>query len=172
MFVKISKTDNKVLRWLSKATDKNEDRPVLRAIHLDDSAAVTSDGHRLHAAKLETVEERGTFEFAKIPAGSTVAEAEPADGQFPRYQQIIDDLPDGGIEVVVNANYLRDAIQGMTGKDAWVRLIAHENHKPLEVYGEVAGQPAYAVVMPIVPWMAGEESFEEDKPKWRPGREG
>lgn len=168
MKLQISKNDNKILRWLNRATGREKfkgeySRPVLSGINMD-GVVMATDGFRCHAAKLEAETPEGIVRFGKIPATAEEIEGEVVEGRYPDMRTVIPTTSPLA-QVVVDANYLAHVLEGMKGRDKWVRICLHGINSPLEVFGKVGGQPAYALIMPIHTYDGAANL------KWKPGKE-
>ena len=93
VLVKISKTGNKGLRWVSKAVAKDHSRPVLNCVS-QNGATVGCDGYRLHATSVEGLDD-GLWNVGKVPAAATVLEVADASdaGTYPDWTQIVPERP-------------------------------------------------------------------------------
>lgn len=167
------------LRWTHKAVSRDNSRLVLRYVARIDGALVASDGYRLHAVQADTVLDEwpelwapvshthyGTICIApSIPAKAGVLEiADPGvlgDGD-PQYPNLATVFPteEPVFKIAVNPQYLREALDGMTGQ---VMLRFYGEFKPIEVLGIAGDSKAYALVMPM---------NMRDVPidTWRPGK--
>jgi len=121
--------------WLSKATDQDSDRPVLQRIHYEDGLAIATDGYNLHVTTAE---------------------------KYPDWRSVIKTIdPENGIYFAIDAKKLIKAIEGMDT----VTFHVSGAMEPVEISGEISGDPFYAVVMPM------RKGARDDDPKdvfWRP----
>ena len=156
--VELDKASNQTLRWVQKATaNKSDNRPILQGVYVD-GAILAADGFRIHAAPrphmVSDELEGKILDFGKIPARAEQVEAEEVEGRWPDYSVIVPrDEPD--FEIWCNAQYLIDALRGMTNGIKRVRIAVHNQTslnggtiQIIEVHGEGPdGQAAYALVM-------------------------
>lgn len=153
MIVRMTKKENKLLRWLQKAIANDVSRPALNGVNVN-GAMVTCDGFRLHATRhiLPALAEgdNAIVEFDAVRAGQELAEPAPVpDCTYPDIHSIVP-TTEPELSVYVNRKYLQDAIAMADGKDGRVRLVFRGDTSPVEVYGRTSDdEPCYALVMPI-----------------------
>ena len=145
-----SKEETKRVRWLQKATDK--DRTMLSGIHVHNGSAVSTDGYKMFASTTPA-----GFESAEpvtlridLPASSTIAEVSTIDEPFVGYADILP-KSEPVFEIHMDAALLADALAACTGRDLTdriVRLVFRGDNMPMEVFGRMADQPVYALIMP------------------------
>jgi DNA polymerase III sliding clamp (beta) subunit (PCNA family) len=162
----IGKPVNYALRWLLRATAKEDSRPVLKCVQVDskDTFAVTADGFRLHFIHLDD-EDWDTFMPADLPEGKInvekpgvndykveVSESE-INSPFPDVLEIVP-RTEPTFVIGVNPRYLIDALSEME-PDKPVALAFHAPTSPFEVFGRLKGGKkyggfkAYSVIMPM-----------------------
>jgi len=146
-----SKEETKRVRWLQKATDK--DRAMLSGIHVHNGSAVSTDGYKMFAsttpAGFESAEPV-TLRIDNLPATSTIAEVSTIAEPFVSYADILPKT-EPVFEINMDAALLADALAACTGKDLTdriVRLVFRGDNMPMEVFGRMADQPVYALIMP------------------------
>ena len=146
-----SKEETKRVRWLQKATDK--DRTMLSGIHVHNGSAVSTDGYKMFASTTPAGFESPdpvTLRIDSLPASSTIAEVSTIDEPFVRYADILPKT-EPVFEIHMDAALLADALSACTGKDLTdriVRLVFRGDNMPMEVFGRMADQPVYALIMP------------------------
>jgi len=130
--------------WVERATAKDSDRPTLKRINFEDGLIVATDGFRLHVAKDDNL-------------------------PYPKWRDGVSEVienKESGIYIMLDAEYLKDAIQGGHS----VILHVTEFDKPIELnvisYGD---RTNYALIMPKV---TGEEANKVIKDFWRPVEKG
>ena len=91
-----------------------------------------------------------TLRIDSLPASSTIAEVSTIEDRFPNYADILPKA-DPVFEINVDAALLADALAACTGRDLTdriVRLVFRGDNMPMEVFGRMADQPVYALIMP------------------------
>ena len=162
-----TKTDADRLRWLQKAVSKDEDRPNITGIYIEETLAAATDGFRLHVTpRPECVLDTGIINEADGRAfpvsykGIFRAFAKVISERFPRYKEIIPQKQEVAGRAVVNARYLSDAIAGLGHVPVEITIYKEEkitlSSKP--GYIELRTQtdnPRYALIMPMhnVEWL-------------------
>lgn len=159
MYIRLSKEESKLMKFVSRARSTDMARPILEGVHLN-GAAVASDGWRLHAVRSSDLpslaqEElpTGTYDFdaknLRITGGGSLLDVDQLEGgRFPDWSQIIDGQQDETSVVCFNPAFVIDALREMD-KGEMVRLVLHGKTNPMEIHGKINGNPAYALVMPM-----------------------
>ena len=150
--------ETKRLRWLAKATSKEESRPVLQTIHVNNGTSVATDGYRLFAtttpvalAQDALVAESSMTRIESLPATSTIAQVSSVhEGRYPEYTAILPKR-DPEFSISLDANLLREALEACRKDDKLVTLRFWDDTSAFEVLGKMDGQPIYALIMPMRP---------------------
>jgi len=175
--VRITKEENRSLRWAAKAATTDADRPILQGLNVSDEAIIGCDTFRLHAVQpiADAPQHNGsgsvTLQFGKIPASASILEAEPVEGNYPDFRQIIPGqgprVPPDPVVICFNPSYLREALEGMEGM-VELRIRADQGLEPVEILGHQDGNARYALVMPM--HNGDPNRYSPVRPgTWRPG---
>ena len=146
-----NRDETKRVRWLQKATDK--DRTMLSGIHVHNGSVVSTDGYKMFASTTPAGFESPdpvTLRIDSLPASSTIAEVSTIDERFPDYAAIMP-KSEPVFEIQMDAALLADALSACTGKDLTdriVRLVFRGDNMPMEMFGRMADNPVYALIMP------------------------
>lgn len=88
------------LLWVLKAASKDQLRPNLTGIFIDDHHAVCTDGHRMHIAELDTAPESGLYLVRQATKKQIILEK--ADMEFPQYGRV---FPSDKPEISFSSTY-------------------------------------------------------------------
>ncbi|MCK4518428.1 hypothetical protein KAT92_06630, partial [Candidatus Babeliales bacterium] len=129
MLIKLSKPQEKALRYVDRARSKDKAYPSFSAVRMNGKAEA-ADGHRYHAVNV-AFETKGLWHYDKPAA---VLELEPEDGALPDLSRI---CPRGvpQSEITLDAKMLRDALQGLKGM---VTLTVYGKTLGMTVQGRVS----------------------------------
>jgi hypothetical protein len=129
--------------WVERATSKTNDRPTLKRINFEDGLIVATDGFRLHVTQDD-------------------------NPPYPKWREKVSEVferKNDGIYVMIDGEYLRDAIEG--GHSIILHVTAFNEPVELNVvsYGD---KKNYAMIMPKV---VGPEANKAIDDFWRPIKE-
>tara|TARA_Y100000310_G_C20699211_1_gene828114 strand:- start:2447 stop:2956 length:510 start_codon:yes stop_codon:yes gene_type:complete len=158
MQLKLTRLQNRALRWIKNAVSTDKSRPILTSINCEDAEGqrlISTDGFRLHIAQYDSEAITGLGEPPKkVLVKDTEIELEPTEGTFPNYRQIIPrDEP--VLEIAFNPQYIAEMCSDM---DTIVTIRLYGPHKPAEFlgsmrpkrYGETDEKvDVYGVLMPM-----------------------
>jgi hypothetical protein len=171
MFIKLNKIQSKLLAWVQRAIDPDEDREPLTGAYVSDSI-VGSDGVRLIAVKTESVLEDWDLvfndqvvRFGKIKAGENILEPQVLEhATFPDYMENVLPTGDPTFVTAFNPKFMIDFCRGLD-KDEAVRIVFYGRLSPFELHGTMEGEPVYGLIMPM-----DSEHADIAARTWRPGR--
>ena len=156
--VRVTKGGAKVLRWIQGATSREDERPVLKGVHVAGGVIAAIDGYRMHAAPvpegLDGCEGQtvafGNFGSALLVEGHEIT----GTGPFPDVSYLVKVRPDApeAVEFYVDAKFLAEALMGMAGthRGSPARIVFRSKKDAIEVYGKTPeGVSLYALVMPM-----------------------
>jgi len=156
--------DFNAINWVMKARSKDPVRPNIQGINVDTGVFCCTDGHRLHAAAVETYDvPNGTYAIKSI--NKSVIVLEKMDADFPDYDKVFPEFKpshrasyNGDKSTFIrdvyrkfasdqtgfNLDYLLDAyVENMTVEMAGTG----KAFKPLTIWDE--GQSRAALIMPL-----------------------
>lgn len=173
MITKLSKIESKILRFVQRATSKDEYREVLTGIFVN-GATVSADGYRIHAVESESIPtldellpDGGLVRIATMKRGENYIEPQELKDKFPNYNAIIDEKKDITTDMFFNPEFVVDALRDLDkGEPTRIRMFG--KMQPFEIYGTIDGRPCYALIMP----MTNPDNGHNRALDWRPVASG
>jgi hypothetical protein len=142
--VKISKEQAAALKYVQQAASEDQGRPTLTPVRVNGSLEAC-DGIRIHAANIQLPEALEGLMFVE-KVQPTLESWKVIDCNYPDLVAI---MPKNAptVTVTFNAEYMREALTGLTGM---CELRIFTEHTPIEVAGHLPDDTAtYALVMPM-----------------------
>jgi len=161
--LKLSKSELKVLKFLTNGRSTDTARQTLQGIHANGCLEATN-GWQIHAVKREAIPqiEDGTWGYNK--PGEYI-EVEPIDGNFPKTADIVSPLADRKpvLTIAVNPQLLKAAIEHNTGA---IIMKFYGDAAPMEITGMIECKGSddvetYAMIMPL-------HMGDTNREKWTP----
>ena len=149
-----NKEQAKALKWVQLAASKDQSRPILNGLYINNGETVGCDGFRLHIIETpEPFTDSIAVQGKVIQQLNTVALTprieeyiEYEGGDYPAYEQIIpSDKP--VFKIAVNKKLLA-ALAAMPGDEAIILSFTGDN-KPIKVTSGSSDCKAVAVIMPM-----------------------
>ena len=147
---KINNKQAKRLKWVSRASSKDQNRPNITGLNFNHEIAA-ADGYRIHVIdSIETIDLEGNHEIgnvAKVRKDQHVIFPEPITDEFPDYEGRFP-AGDPQVKIALNPRFLAEVCQGLDKGSMLVISIWDEN-KPIVFEGELEEQPVTALIMPM-----------------------
>ena len=112
------KDESKLVAWVQSACSKDDTRPTLTGISVQDNRMIGCDGHRLHMTPITSSLERFKGKIIKLLSKMGVnklVEVEEVEGKYPDIDVV---FPTGepSLRIAVDAKYLTEALS-LVAKD-------------------------------------------------------
>ena len=153
-----SKDECKAVNFVQKACGKDQARPVLTGILVQNGNIVASDGFRMHVGitpeafkeyQGEIIQVVNNDKPAAVKTTPTIQELQKVEGRFPDWSQIMPDKKEDYspvLQIAVNKKYLADLLN-MPGKsDVMLRFSFTDPMHPILIEG---AEGYKAVIMPM-----------------------
>jgi hypothetical protein len=161
-FVVFDKMQAQVLKWLKRGAAKDNDRPIMQCLHVEDDWIVSADGFHLFVTKAGQMFKQhdlppGDYEIDLISSASRAAgvvvdvnglrDTYNTGPEYPKWRSIV---PSEEVKswAVVNPQLLIEILQGMKGL---VKIGLNGKDQMVEIMGKLSDEETdvYAVLMPI-----------------------
>lgn len=146
--MKSTKELNKLTIFLQSACTNDGRREQLDRVNITDKHMIATDGFKLHATPTpEAVTERGCYFINNGKArvsDQSLNFHDPTDKEFPDFTRV---LPNSeSAYIAMDARKLASTLKHF---DGGVIIKIRSKTEPIEIFGTVQGEQAYALIMPM-----------------------
>jgi len=151
----IDKEDAKAVKWVNLARSKDQTKPMLNTIRIDNETLVACDGYRLNRIEtpeiLQEYNQKSLKPLTNIPINSQPVEFEEIEGTYPEWKEI-EKLSDGKeivFQIAVNKKLLADLSNMPSNSNNMIVLKFTAKHEPIRISAPGTYYKAEALIMPM-----------------------